>query len=275
MGVTTEPTDPILVQRALYARLANLGQPGRVSPAAAWPSWPSSAGFATDFAQVGRHGRPSSGLVGACVVLPPAIVAGYAVKAAEREDRKAGGYSLAPMSKAAVLVDDRPTARGPHRRRSSTAPHAGEVLVRMAASGVCHSDLSMQNGTMLTPTPVVLGHEGAGVIEAVGDEVTDLASGDHVVISWVPQCGSCYFCERGQPEICESTQHERRHGVPARRHHPSSLGRHRAAPDGGGRDVLGAERDPRRQRHQDPRRPRLEASPRSSAAACSPESGRR
>ncbi|MDQ1441862.1 MAG: hypothetical protein QOG97_2090, partial [Acidimicrobiaceae bacterium] len=85
------------------------------------------------------------------------------------------------------------------------APHAGEVLVRMAASGVCHSDLSMQNGTMLTPTPIVLGHEGAGVIEAVGDGVSELAVGDHVVISWVPQCGSCYYCERGQPEICEST----------------------------------------------------------------------
>ncbi|MDQ1427772.1 MAG: hypothetical protein QOK39_1248 [Acidimicrobiaceae bacterium] len=84
-------------------------------------------------------------------------------------------------------------------------PHAGEVMVRMAASGVCHSDLSMQNGTMLTPTPIVLGHEGAGVIEAVGEDVTDLAVGDHVVISWVPQCGACYYCQRGQPEICEAT----------------------------------------------------------------------
>ncbi len=87
-------------------------------------------------------------------------------------------------------------------------PHAGEVRVRMAASGVCHSDLSMQNGTLLTPTPIVLGHEGAGVIEAVGDGVaaqSALAVGDHVVISWVPQCGSCYYCDRGQPELCEKT----------------------------------------------------------------------
>jgi len=84
-------------------------------------------------------------------------------------------------------------------------PHAGEVRVRMAASGVCHSDLSMQNGTLLTPTPIVLGHEGAGVIEAVGNGVTELAVGDHVVISWVPQCGSCYFCDRDQPELCENT----------------------------------------------------------------------
>ena len=85
------------------------------------------------------------------------------------------------------------------------APHAGEVLVRVAASGVCHSDLSMQNGTVLTPTPIILGHEGAGVVEAVGAGVGDLAPGDHVVMSWVPQCGGCFFCRRGQPELCETT----------------------------------------------------------------------
>ncbi|MGH9123438.1 MAG: Zn-dependent alcohol dehydrogenase [Acidimicrobiales bacterium] len=88
-------------------------------------------------------------------------------------------------------------------------PKAGEVRVRMLASGVCHSDLSMQNGTLLTPTPVVLGHEGAGVIETLGEGSADqfgLAVGDHVVISWVPQCGACFFCGRGQPELCETTQ---------------------------------------------------------------------
>jgi Zn-dependent alcohol dehydrogenase len=73
----------------------------------------------------------------------------------------------------------------------------------MAASGVCHSDLSMQNGTMMAATPIVLGHEGAGVIEEVGEGVTGLAPGDHVVISWVPQCGECFFCTRGQPQLCE------------------------------------------------------------------------
>jgi NDMA-dependent alcohol dehydrogenase len=83
------------------------------------------------------------------------------------------------------------------------APHAGEVKVRMAASGVCHSDLSIQNGTLIGGAPMVLGHEGAGVIEEVGAGVTNLAPGDHVVISWVPQCGECYFCTRGQPQLCE------------------------------------------------------------------------
>src|SRR5207302_2518834 len=83
-------------------------------------------------------------------------------------------------------------------------PHAGEVRVRMAASGVCHSDLSVQNGTLMGVAPIVLGHEGAGIIEEVGEGVTDLKPGDHVVISWVPQCGDCYFCERDQHQLCQA-----------------------------------------------------------------------
>ena len=84
------------------------------------------------------------------------------------------------------------------------APKAGEVKVRLGASGVCHSDLSVQNGTLLQPLPAVLGHEGAGVVEEVGEGVTKLKAGDHVVISWVPQCHDCFFCSRGQPELCEA-----------------------------------------------------------------------
>jgi len=83
------------------------------------------------------------------------------------------------------------------------APRAGEVKLRMGASGVCHSDLSMQNGTMFGPAPIVLGHEGAGVIEEVGEGVTGLKPGDHVVVSWVPQCGECFYCTRGEGYLCE------------------------------------------------------------------------
>src|SRR3954469_7071852 len=83
-------------------------------------------------------------------------------------------------------------------------PHAGEVKVRMGASGVCHSDLSGQNGTLMGVAPIVLGHEGAGVIEEVGEGVTSVKPGDHVVISWVPQCGECYFCQHGQGELCKA-----------------------------------------------------------------------
>ena len=83
------------------------------------------------------------------------------------------------------------------------SPHAGEVKIRMGASGVCHSDLSMQNGTIMAAAPIVLGHEGAGVIEEVGEGVTNLKPGDHVVVSWVPQCGECFYCKRGQGELCK------------------------------------------------------------------------
>lgn len=83
------------------------------------------------------------------------------------------------------------------------APQAGEVRVEMVASGVCHSDISVQNGTIPLMAPLVLGHEGAGVITEVGEGVTDRAVGDHVVLSWVPQCGECYFCRRGQGFLCE------------------------------------------------------------------------
>lgn len=83
------------------------------------------------------------------------------------------------------------------------APKDGEVRVQMVASGVCHSDLSVQNGTIPLATPLVLGHEGAGIITEVGPGVSDRAVGDHVVLSWVPQCRECYFCGRGQGYLCE------------------------------------------------------------------------
>lgn len=83
------------------------------------------------------------------------------------------------------------------------APHAGEVRVRLGASGVCHSDLSIQNGTLISALPVVLGHEGAGVVEEVGEGVTNVKPGDHIVISWVPACGECFFCLRDQGNLCE------------------------------------------------------------------------
>lgn len=82
-------------------------------------------------------------------------------------------------------------------------PGPGEVRVRTGASGVCHSDMSVANGTLPLPTPIVLGHEGAGIVEAVGEGVTTVAPGDKIVVSWVPQCGECYMCNHGQPYLCE------------------------------------------------------------------------
>ncbi|MFP6780827.1 MAG: Zn-dependent alcohol dehydrogenase, partial [Gammaproteobacteria bacterium] len=82
------------------------------------------------------------------------------------------------------------------------APKAGEVLVKMKATGVCHSDLSIANGTIPAPLPSVLGHEGAGIVEQVGEGVTNVAPGDHVAISFIPACGSCFHCQRQESYLC-------------------------------------------------------------------------
>jgi S-(hydroxymethyl)glutathione dehydrogenase/alcohol dehydrogenase len=78
----------------------------------------------------------------------------------------------------------------------------GDVRVRMGASGVCHSDLSVQNGTLPFLFPTVLGHEGAGVVVEVGPAVTRVAVGDHVVLTWMPPCRACFWCLAGQPMLC-------------------------------------------------------------------------
>jgi alcohol dehydrogenase len=81
-------------------------------------------------------------------------------------------------------------------------PDAGELLVRIEAAGLCHSDLSVINGSRPRPTPMVLGHEAAGVVEAVGAGVIDVAPGDHVVMTFVPSCGHCTECAAGRPAMC-------------------------------------------------------------------------
>ncbi len=83
-------------------------------------------------------------------------------------------------------------------------PRAGEVLVRMAAVGICGTDLHSVKGEWVRPTPTVLGHEGAGVVEAVGKGVSSLRPGDEVVLSWAPSCGECEDCSRGRPARCVS-----------------------------------------------------------------------
>ncbi|MBX3648446.1 MAG: zinc-dependent alcohol dehydrogenase family protein [Rhodocyclaceae bacterium] len=82
-------------------------------------------------------------------------------------------------------------------------PGKGEVLVRIAAAGLCHSDLSVINGDRPRPVPMALGHEAAGVVEQVGEDVADLAPGDHVVMVFVPSCGHCGPCAEGRPALCE------------------------------------------------------------------------
>ncbi len=82
-------------------------------------------------------------------------------------------------------------------------PQRGEVLVRMYAGGVCHSDLHVMKGDLYMPTPIILGHEGSGVVESVGEGVTSVQPGDHVIPIWRVSCGTCEYCTGGRPALCE------------------------------------------------------------------------
>jgi S-(hydroxymethyl)glutathione dehydrogenase/alcohol dehydrogenase len=81
-------------------------------------------------------------------------------------------------------------------------PRKGEVLVRMLATGVCHSDWHLVTGDTRHPLPVVLGHEGAGVVQGLGSGVHGLGEGDLVALNWAPSCGKCFYCSHGRPALC-------------------------------------------------------------------------
>jgi S-(hydroxymethyl)glutathione dehydrogenase / alcohol dehydrogenase len=102
--------------------------------------------------------------------------------------------------RAAVLRD----IDAPLRVEEITLPEPGprQVRVRMVATGVCHSDLSLARGTLAQAVPAVLGHEGAGVVVAAGDEVTSVRVGDAVLLNWAPPCRQCWWCEHGEPYLC-------------------------------------------------------------------------
>lgn len=83
-------------------------------------------------------------------------------------------------------------------------PGPGQVKIKTSAAGVCHSDVSVQNGTIPWMFPALLGHEGAGVVTAVGEGVDSPAVGDHVIFNWVPFCGACSYCKRGETWLCSN-----------------------------------------------------------------------
>jgi NDMA-dependent alcohol dehydrogenase len=111
------------------------------------------------------------------------------------------------MPKAAVLVErNQPLEL---HDLEQDGPQAGEVLVRIAASGICHTDASVYDGTIPLEMPIVLGHEASGIVEAVGADVSSVRPGDHVVVSLAVSCGGCAPCTRGQPFLCEvAIQHQ-------------------------------------------------------------------
>jgi alcohol dehydrogenase len=111
--------------------------------------------------------------------------------------------------RAAVL--NHPGARGPYRETKPLTiesltldgPGPGEVLVKIEAAGLCHSDLSVINGDRPRPLPMVLGHEAAGRVAQLGVGVEDLKIGDRVIMVFVPSCGHCLPCAEGRPALCE------------------------------------------------------------------------
>ena len=107
---------------------------------------------------------------------------------------------LESMGAARPYSESRPLSVG---ELDLEGPVYGELLVRVAAAGLCHSDLSVINGDRPRPVPMALGHEAAGVVESLGPGVTDLAVGDHVVMVFVPSCGQCLPCAEGRPALCE------------------------------------------------------------------------
>src|SRR4051812_25997778 len=104
--------------------------------------------------------------------------------------------------KAAVLHQVGDTKLDVRDDIGTVATGATEVKVRIAATGVCHSDISAMAGILPQSVPAVLGHEGAGEIVEVGADVTRVAPGDHVIVNWLPACGTCRYCLGGQPNLC-------------------------------------------------------------------------
>ena len=105
------------------------------------------------------------------------------------------------MSLAAVAFDTTSPLRVVEVHVPDVREH--DVLVRFMASGLCHTDVSIANGSLPVPLPIIPGHEGAGIVEQVGSAVTSVRSGDHVALSGVISCGHCWACGRGVPNLCE------------------------------------------------------------------------
>ncbi|HVM95061.1 MAG TPA: alcohol dehydrogenase catalytic domain-containing protein, partial [Candidatus Acidoferrales bacterium] len=113
-----------------------------------------------------------------------------------------GRRALGDRMKAAVFFGvDKPVSV---KEVTLKDPGPGEVRVRLKAAGLCHSDLSVIDGTIPYPVPVVLGHEGAGVIDAVGSGVTSVREGEAVIVSTLSHCGRCPACELGKPTQCRN-----------------------------------------------------------------------
>ena len=129
-------------------------------------------------------------------------------------------------------------------------PKAGEVLVRLVGSGLCHSDEHLVTGDLPFALPIIGGHEGAGMVEEVGPEVDWLAPGDQVIFGFIPSCGRCPSCATGHSNLCDLGAYLASGKPDQRPHRPPPRPRHRPRPHVPARDVLGADGGQRGQLHQ-------------------------
>jgi S-(hydroxymethyl)glutathione dehydrogenase / alcohol dehydrogenase len=98
-------------------------------------------------------------------------------------------------------------------RVTANPPGPGDVVIKIRATGLCHTDLEVISGSLRYPLPMILGHEAAGIVEEVGSAVGDIKTGDHVILSWNPHCGHCFYCDRDMPILCETYLGEGPKGV--------------------------------------------------------------
>src|SRR6201990_23823 len=122
-----------------------------------------------------------------------------------------GGRLMTLQYRAAVLH----AAQTPMAIETITAAELKptDVLVRIRAAGLCHTDLEVIEGALRYPMPIVLGHEAACVVERIGSAARGVKAGDHVVLSWNPHCGHCFYCDRDAPILCEQYLGEGPKGV--------------------------------------------------------------
>ncbi len=119
-------------------------------------------------------------------------------------DMSGGAEGIAAAMKFRAAVLHRPNSALAIETVELGALQPGDALVRIRAAGLCHTDLEVIEGQLAYPMPIVLGHEAAGTVAAVGGAVDGLKPGDRVVLSWNPHCGHCFYCEQDQPILCES-----------------------------------------------------------------------
>src|SRR5579871_2043444 len=124
-----------------------------------------------------------------------------AARSALRPD-PAGLVRVALTYKAAVLHAPKTPLAIETVEAANLAPD--DVVIRIKAAGLCHTDLEVIDGSLRNPMPIILGHEAAGIVEQVGQRARGVAVGDHVVLSWNPHCGHCFYCDRDLPILCES-----------------------------------------------------------------------